>query len=86
MLRTYNGLRRGAVGASSADALARPLALAMKRGRDWYAICLAAWRLGMPVVALSDDMPDKVAYTYLREFDIVTKVRRTPGQTNSMFV
>ena len=25
---------------------------------EWYAICLGAWRLGWPVIALSADMPD----------------------------
>jgi len=37
----------------------RPLAVAMPRGREFLAICVGAWRLGVPVVALSDDMPDK---------------------------
>lgn len=49
-------------GACEADAGApRPLAIATARGRNWYALCIAAWQLGVPVVALSDDMPDRVA-------------------------
>eukprot|EP00929_Paragymnodinium_shiwhaense_P028931 TRINITY_DN16694_c0_g1_i1.p1 TRINITY_DN16694_c0_g1~~TRINITY_DN16694_c0_g1_i1.p1 ORF type:complete len:1586 (-),score=297.51 TRINITY_DN16694_c0_g1_i1:44-4801(-) len=39
----------------------RPFYLQIPRGRLWYAICLAAWRLGLPLIALSDDMPDKAA-------------------------
>ncbi|CAE8720363.1 unnamed protein product, partial [Polarella glacialis] len=37
----------------------RPVALYMERSREFFALCLAAWRLGLPVVALSQDMPDK---------------------------
>ncbi|CAE8603608.1 unnamed protein product, partial [Polarella glacialis] len=39
----------------------RPVAIAMPRGRLWYALCCACWRLGIPVAAASDDMPDKAA-------------------------
>ncbi|CAE7517856.1 atnA [Symbiodinium sp. CCMP2456] len=39
----------------------RPLALALKRDRLFYAVCYAAWKLGVPVAAASDDMPDKAA-------------------------
>eukprot|EP00927_Polykrikos_kofoidii_P058633 TRINITY_DN5326_c0_g2_i1.p1 TRINITY_DN5326_c0_g2~~TRINITY_DN5326_c0_g2_i1.p1 ORF type:complete len:1125 (+),score=154.54 TRINITY_DN5326_c0_g2_i1:347-3721(+) len=37
----------------------RPLALYMPRGREFFALCLGAWRLGLPVVGLSCDMTDK---------------------------
>lgn len=57
------GLRGDAAPAWAAErpAAPRPVLLLMPRGREWYALCLAAWRLGIPVVALSDDMPDKAA-------------------------
>jgi len=47
--------------ASPVHAGARPVALAIPRSRQWYALCLGAWRLGIPVVALSNDLPDKAA-------------------------
>eukprot|EP00927_Polykrikos_kofoidii_P058632 TRINITY_DN5326_c0_g1_i1.p1 TRINITY_DN5326_c0_g1~~TRINITY_DN5326_c0_g1_i1.p1 ORF type:complete len:1501 (+),score=265.11 TRINITY_DN5326_c0_g1_i1:51-4553(+) len=37
----------------------RPLAICMPRGRDLFALCFGAWRLGLPVVGLSCDMTDK---------------------------
>mmetsp|Transcript_4609 Transcript_4609/g.10939 ORF Transcript_4609/g.10939 Transcript_4609/m.10939 type:complete len:1495 (-) Transcript_4609:56-4540(-) len=38
----------------------QPLAIAVMRSRELFALCLGAWRLGLPVVALSTDMADKV--------------------------
>jgi len=37
----------------------RPLAVWAPRGRELIALCVGAWRLGLPVVALSRDMADK---------------------------
>lgn len=37
----------------------RPLALLTVRSREFFALCLGAWRLGLPVVAMSLDMADK---------------------------
>jgi len=39
----------------------RPVCLALPRGRLWYALCVASWRLGLPVAAVSEDLVDKVA-------------------------
>lgn len=39
----------------------RPLAIAIARGRLWYSLCIGAWRLGLPLIAVSSDLPDKAA-------------------------
>lgn len=44
--------RQGAL-PGDASSSPRPLAIAMRRGCMWYALCLAAWRRGVPVVALT---------------------------------
>lgn len=39
----------------------RPLAIWVTRCREFVALCIGAWRLGLPIVALSHDLSDKEA-------------------------
>ena len=50
------GLHRGSQ-ASPKEFAPRPIAIFLRQGREWYATCIAAWLLGIPVVALSNDLP-----------------------------
>jgi len=56
------GLKAEAAPCWATEPLApRPLALHVPRGREFFAICVGAWRLGLPIAAMSCDMADKEA-------------------------
>ena len=48
---------RGLQAPPSTEFAPRPIAIFLRQGREWYATCIAAWILGIPVVALSNDLP-----------------------------
>eukprot|EP00439_Symbiodinium_sp_Y106_P032803 s5686_g3.t3 len=48
---------RGLKASPSTEFAPRPIAIFLRQGREWYATCIAAWILGIPVVALSSDLP-----------------------------
>ena len=48
---------RGLRASSSEEFAPRPIAIFLQQGREWYATCIAAWQQGIPVVALSNDLP-----------------------------
>ena len=48
---------RGLQAPPSTEFAPRPIAVFLRQGREWYATCIAAWILGIPVVALSNDLP-----------------------------
>lgn len=52
----------------------RPLAICMPRSREFFALCIGAWRLGVPVVAMSLDMEDK-ALEQSRNAQIMRELR-----------
>ena len=55
--RLFEGFEALKQASVSEDSAPRPVAIFLRQGREWYATCIAAWRLGIPVVALSNDLP-----------------------------
>ena len=59
---SQNGLRRSRaqiwIQPAEQPLAPRPLAVWLPRSREFFALCFGAWRLGVPVIALSGDMAD----------------------------
>ncbi|CAE8619725.1 unnamed protein product [Polarella glacialis] len=62
-------------GPGGSNAGSRPLAVSLAQGREWYAVCVGAWMLGLPVVALSSDLPKGAAAEAERAARVARELR-----------